>query len=181
MLRSKKFWVAITAIAVTGAILFFISRPLFFRVIAIIGIVMLISSALIMVLTFRKARRVSILALLISITVSLVSFLVYQAILPVKAHGLVMFVAMLAGCLLGTAWAQTPELFIEKGAVKMRGNLWYLAVWALIFSITQITALVAGRPPRLALLLLCLGTGLALGNGGSMALRAWRANQTAKS
>ena len=181
MLRSIRFWIALLIALVAGIFLLLISPPLFFRALSLLGVAMMMASAVIMLLTFRKAQRLSALALWISMAISLLAFTIYKAILPIMVSGSVVAIALMTGSLLGIGWSAATEVTYEEGVVKRRGNAWYLAIWALIFALTQLSGLGFGRPPRWTLVMLGLGTGVVLGNSLGLLVSSRLARLRAKS
>lgn len=149
------------------------SDPLatFFRVISIGAVVLMVLSVGIMLLTFRKARKISPLMLSISVAISVLCLTIYSLILNVSISIGLWLLALIAGGALGFAWSITNTLFNDAGTIKARGNIWYLAIWAAVFAINQLVTITTGRPPFIAILMLLISTGLVLGNTGGILRR----------
>jgi hypothetical protein len=158
------------------AIIALTSDPLamFFRVISIGAVVLMILSVAIMLLTFRKARKISPLMLSISVAISVLCLTVYSLILNVSMSIGLWLLALIAGGALGFAWSITNTLFNDAGTIKARGNIWYLAIWAGVFAINQLVTIITGRPPFIAIVMLLISTGLVLGNTGGILRRYYR-------
>lgn len=144
------------------------------KILSIAGMILLVFSVLIMLLTYRKAKKISPLSLLISILISLICLVVYTELLHVRIPPIIWAVAFVAGGLVGTGWALTNRLVHSQGLIKSQGNIWYLAVWVLVFVCNQLIILLTGRPMRVAMIMLLVSTGLVFGNGGSMLVRFYR-------
>ena len=154
----------VAALLLTGLILFLVNRTLFFRVISIGSTALLILSIAAMLLTFRKRRRITPLPLVIAMLTSLTSSVIYSWLLDVRFSPGLVVASLACGALLGTGWALTTPLRTNKGVVEREGNLWYLAAWGVIFTLNQLTLIATGRPPRITMLLLLVGTGTVIGN-----------------
>jgi hypothetical protein len=147
---------------------------LFLRLMAIGGTVLFVLSILIMLLTFRKAKKISPVSLVISMLVSVISLGIYSLFIPVHLAAAVKVWALASGILIGTGWALSTPLNLKDGLIKREGNVWYLAVWGLIFVVNQLTIAVTGRPPQIAMALLLSGTGIVLGNSASFIAMFYR-------
>lgn len=162
----KKVLIGIAALGILGLVLFLISPRFFFTLLSLGGILMLLLSALVMVATFKKAKSISPLSLMIGIGLSVLVALIYPLITGATPGILLPPSGLFVGFLVGLGWGATNTVFIDHGAIRSRGNAWYLMVWALTLAIPQGLSVVTGRPPNLALLLLFFGTGLVLGQSG---------------
>ena len=155
---------ALSLLAVVVALVLLLLSPgLFFRLLSVGGTVMMVVSVLAMVRTARKAKAVTSRALVVSMAVSLLSAIVYSAVLGLHLGPGVWFGALFCGALVGTGWALTARLRLEGGIVKRDGGWLYLAVWGLLFALSQLFVAATGRAPALAMLPLLLGTGVVVG------------------
>lgn len=148
---------------------------LFLRLMAIGGTVLFLLSIAMMFLTFRKAKKISPAPLVISMILSLVTLWIYSLFLGIHFSGTVKFMGLIAGILIGIGWALTTPVRSNKGVIEREGNAWYLVVWGLVFALNQLVMLATGRPPPIAMVLLLLGTGIVLGNSGSLIAMFYRA------
>jgi hypothetical protein len=171
---SHKTAIILGAIVLVGFLLWLVSAPLFYVLVSIIGIVLVLLSALVMVVTFRKAKSVSPQSLGISIGVSVAVALLYAALAKGSAGGGILVLSLICGTLVGAGWGLTNTMFVEAGTIRSRGNAWYLLVWAVLFAFTQALALITGRPPAVAMILLFTGTGLVIGNSGLSLARYYK-------
>jgi len=147
------------------------SGGLLFRTIGLIGMALFALSVVVMLLTFRKARRLSPKALLIaaSISVACTSFFFLLAGSPLSAGAVA--IAAAAGAMIGIGWAMTNLLFVDGDTVRARGDLWFLAVWGVSLALPQLAALFGGRTPYAIAVVSFLGMGLAVGNSLALLTR----------
>ena len=153
-------------ILMTGLVLVFLSPALFLRLLSWLGILMLILSSLVMVVTFRKAKAVKPQGLVLSMGISLGTAVLYTWIASASPGGGVLCLGLIFGALAGIGWGLTNSFSLEGRAVRSQGNAWYLLVWALTLAVPQSLAVLTGRPPAVGMVLLFGGTGLVLGQSG---------------
>ena len=171
---SWKIWAGLGVLVlllITMATLMIIDMRLFFKVASLFGIFLLLFSVAIMLLTFRKAKKVSPISLSIAIVTSLVCLVIYSYLLNVKISAGILMFTMLCGGMIGVGWSLASTISLEKGIVKYKGNIWHLAVWGMVFILNQLVTIITGRPPQIAILMLIASTGLVMGNSGSTLAR----------
>ncbi len=171
-------WLLISvAVLVAGSALLVVdpSGTVLFRIVGIVGMALFALSVVTMLLTFRKARKLSPWSLVIGAVVSVACTLIFFTLggMPLSASAIVLAVA--AGAMVGIGWSLTNLLFIDGEAVRSRGNIWFLAVWALSLIMTQATALAGVKTPYAVALVSFLGMGLAVGNSLGLLARYFRA------
>jgi len=154
---------------------FLSSEPMatFFRVLSLAGTGMLLFSVVMMILTFRKASTVKPGALLVSLSITLVTLGVQMLVSPVLPPMIVGFLAFAAGAMIGFGWSRTRLFFVDGAEVRCRGTAWYLAVWAGTFALNQLMGSLAGGAPAAVAGSLLVGSGIVLGSTGEQFLR-WR-------
>lgn len=145
----------------------------FFRVLSLAGTGMLLFSVVMMILTFRKASTVKPGALLVSLSITLVTLGVQMLVSPVLPPMIVGLLAFAAGGMIGFGWSRTRLFFIDADQVRCRGTAWYLAVWAGTFALNQLMGSLAGGAPAAVAGSLLVGSGIVLGSTGEQLLR-WR-------
>ena len=165
--RALKLWVIAALACFACLIIMAVNFNLFLRLVAIGGTVLFVLSIAMMLLTFRKSKKIAPAPLVISMIMSLVTLWVYALFFGVHFSGTVKFMGLLSGILVGIGWALTTPVRSNNGIVEREGNAWYLAVWGLVFAINQLTAAITGRPPQIGMVLLLLGTGIVLGTSGT--------------
>ena len=148
---------------------------LLLRLFALLATGVFLLAVLLVLLTFRRARRVTAAGLLVPVGMSLAVLALYCAILGATPRAVWVVVGLIGGGAAGALWARTHRLFRGgDGAVRSRANLWYLAVWASVLALNQLVAVVAGRSSRVLVGLLVFSTGIALGNGLALLRRLRR-------
>ncbi len=176
--------VKIGALAATGLLLIgiaslFFDDPahVFFRMLSLLGTGLLIASAALMVITFRKAKKVVPGALLVSLATTLLALLVSTAFMPQTPAFATGGAAFLAGMLVGGGWSMTTLYFIDGDIVRSRGTAWYLVVWVVILTINQLLGAFARTVPSFAIFALIVATGIAVGSITGQLLRYRKATQ----
>ncbi|MCW5686952.1 MAG: hypothetical protein KIT76_00245 [Pseudolabrys sp.] len=174
--RLKTGAMLVAALAVLALISLFFASPLqtLFRLISIASTAMLILSVVMMVLTFRKARTIEPVALLLALGISIFGTLIslwFGGRTPAPS---MLLAALLAGSLIGVAWSLTTLLFIDNTEIRGRGTAWYLVMWGLTFAMNQIGGLVFGHVPSAMTLLMLAGVGLTVGNTLGLVVRVQR-------
>jgi hypothetical protein len=154
---------------------------LFLRLVAIAATAVFLAATALMLLTFRRARRVTTASLLAPVLVSGAILLLYCALLRAMPSAGWVIASLVAGVVLGVIWARTHTLFrTSDGGIRSRASLWYLGAWAGILTLNQLVVLAADRASTVLLGLLVFSTGVAAGNGLSLLrrLRVLRAAAT---
>ena len=157
--------IAAIGLALLGVASLFSARPAatFFYILSLIGTGLLIVSVAMMVLTFRRAKKLAPGALLVSLATTLSVALVQILFSQARPSMTVLSLALVVGAAIGAGWARTAIFFIDGEAVRSRGTAWYLVIWAFTFLFNQIMRPLAGAGTA-SLLLLLLGTGVAAGS-----------------
>jgi hypothetical protein len=167
-------WLLIAAAVLIAASLLLVVDPtgaLLFRVVGLAGMALFALSIVTMLLTFRKARKLSPWSLLIGAAVSVLCTWFFFALAGAPLSAAAILLAVAAGAMVGVGWSLTNLLFIDGGTVRARGNAWFLAVWALSLMMTQTAALAGGKTPYAVALVSFLGMGLAVGNSFGLLAR----------
>jgi hypothetical protein len=139
---------------------------LLLRLVAVAATVVFVAATALVLLTFRRARRVTTASLLVPVGMSVAVLMLYALLLGGTPSTGWLLVDLALGTGLGALWARTHRLFrAADGGVRSRANLWYLAVWAAVLALNQLVAVVADRSSRVLVGLLVFATGIALGNG----------------
>ncbi len=173
-------WLLISALVLIAAFALLVVDPsgaLLFRIVGIVGMALFVLSALTMLLTFRKARKLSPWSLAIGAAVSVACTWIFFALAGAPLSAAAIALAIAAGAMVGVGWSLTNLLFIDGDAVRARGNVWFLAVWALSLMMTQVATLAGGRTPYAVAMVSFLGMGLAVGNSLGLLARYVRARR----
>lgn len=171
-------WLLIAVAVLAAAFVLLVIDPsgaLLFRVVGLIGMALFALSIVTMLLTFRKARKLSPWSLVIGAIVSVLCTWIFFALAGAPLSTAAILLAIAAGALVGIGWSLTNLLFIDGEAIRARGNIWFLAVWALSLLMTQAAALAGGQTPYAVALVSFLGMGLAVGNSLGLLARYVRA------
>ncbi len=158
-------------------------RPLetFFRLLSLAGTTMMLLSVVGMLATFRQARQLEPVALLLSLAVSLASTLLSLALAEDLPPTWLLFGGLAAGVAAGVLWARTTLLYVDGSEVRGRGTLWSLAIWAVSFAASQLTLAIGGGSGTVATTMLLASAGLAAGNTLCLAWRVRRVRTTVPS
>ncbi len=166
------------AAAVLAIVSFFTAHPLvtFLKLISFAGVLLMLFSVAMMILTFKKAREVVPAAMLASLVAALIGTFVSLAFARSMPSSALVLLVLLAGGALGALWSRTTLLFVDQGRIRMRGTIWYLAVWALTLAVNQSMSIMTGRAPVVVSCLALAGAGLAIGNTSGLIFRANKAS-----
>ena len=171
-------WLLIAVAVLVAAFTLLVLDPsgaLLFRVVGIVGMALFALSVVTMLLTFRKARKLSPWSLAIGATVSALCTWIFFALAGAPLSAVAIGLAVAAGAMVGVGWSLTNLLFIDGETIRARGNIWFLAVWALSLLMTQAATLAGGQTPYAVALVSFLGMGLAVGNSLGLLARYVRA------
>ena len=170
----------VLGLVVLAALSLLSSAPLeaFFRLLSYAATAMMLVSVAAMLLTFRQARRLEPVALLLSLAVSLLSTLLSLALAATIPPGLLLLGGFAAGLVAGGLWARTTLLFVDGDTVRGRGTIWSLAIWAASFALSQLVTVTAGTSGLAGALMMMGSAGLAAGNAVGLALRVHRVRAT---
>lgn len=158
------------------AVSLFFEQPLqvFFTLLSVASTAMMLVSVVSMLLTFRRARTLAPLALMVSLGVSLFSTLLslwFAADLPSAG---VLVLALVAGAGAGLGWSYTTLLYVDGDHVCGRGTAWYLLIWAASFAVNQLVASISSGDAGMAAVMMTVSAGLAAGNTLGLVLRVRR-------
>jgi hypothetical protein len=137
-------------------------------ILTIISIILII----VMLLTFRKVRSVSVKAPLISIAVSLVGFIIYKAIIGTSLSSQLLWVLAITGIILGMWQGKKTDVWLEDGKRKAQNTMWFIVIWALGFGFNQLLA-VTGQALSMNLGIgsLSFTTGITMGAQGMIFMK----------
>lgn len=140
------------------------SGKLLFRVVGLLGTVLFAFSVIVMLLTFRKAKRLSpwMLALTALISVACTLFFFWMTGSPLSRIAATAAAAI--GFAVGIGWSLSNLLFVDREIIQIRGTLWSLVIWALSIAIPQLFGILGYRTPYAAALFSFFGMGLTMGN-----------------
>jgi hypothetical protein len=136
-----------------------------------LGVALTIVATFIMLLTFRRPRRVGLLSPLISTAVS-VMVLALVILLGARSNGLLALAILAVGTLVGVVRGYSLRLYRADGKVMGEHSLLFLLAWGVSLASTQwLTLLGSALAASLGLLPLLLTTGTQIGVNGCIFLR----------
>ena len=160
-------WIIIGGSLLIGALILLLidgSGKLLFRIAGLIGIVLFAVSVIVMLLTFRKAKRLSPWMLALTALISVVCTLFFFWMTGSPVSKLIAAIAACIGFAIGIGWSLSNLLFVDREIIQIRGTLWSLVIWALSIAIPQLFAILGYRTPYSAALFSFFGMGLTVGN-----------------
>jgi hypothetical protein len=128
-------------------------------------------SVLMLILTYRKPKKLSLRALGITLAMSMLSVIFYATIIGYSATFGTWFFMALFGAAIGYFWARTTDVYIENDQIMSRNSIWYLVVWGGVFVLNQLITILTSRPPAIAMAMLILSTFIVWGTNGSIIQR----------
>lgn len=140
--------------------------PLIMKTISIILLIVFILSVVLLILTFRKPRKVSIFSLMLAMVIGLITLTVFSLITHYRPSLLLMAAMAVTGLLIGVVWSQATRIYIENDKVMSHNSVWYLVVWGGIFALTQLIAIITNRLPSAIMALLVMSTASVIGMNG---------------
>jgi hypothetical protein len=128
-------------------------------------------SALLLVFTFRRPRRISVTALLLAMLIGALTPAVFALLIRYRPGPWVLVAMGCLGLATGILWSRSTRIYVAQGQIMARNSVWYLAVWGGLLAITQLVSIVTNRPPGVVMALLIMSTGTVVGMNGSLLLR----------
>ena len=151
-----------------------------FKIVGVVMLILTVLSAILLVLTFSKPRKVSIPSLLIMIAIGLVTFIVFASLTNYQPQPWIWYVMGITGIGAGIVQARTTRIYIEHNQVMSRNSVWYLVVWSSLLAINQLIIIVTNRPPDIAMALLIMGTTVIWGTNGDIIRRYFKSVNSMK-
>jgi hypothetical protein len=146
------------------------------RIIGWLSIPLLIFSVWMMIRSLKKERTITIPSLVLQIAISVVVLILYVVLLKVSPPTGWSWALIAIGLIIGFLQSRTTSMRVDRGKVLGKRSTWFLVVWAITFSITQLLALVGqGIAASYGLLTVYLATGLSIGVNISLMLARQRA------
>jgi predicted RNA-binding Zn-ribbon protein involved in translation (DUF1610 family) len=142
--------------------------PIIMKIISIVFLIIFILSVALLVFTFRKPKKVTLLSLMLPVLISLITFTVYSFFIHYRPSILLLIGMGFAGLSIGIIWSQSTLVYAETGKVMSRNSIWYLVVWGGVFALTQLISIVTKKPPSIVMALLIMSTGSVIGMNGQM-------------
>jgi hypothetical protein len=144
---------------------------IFMKIISIAMLVVFILSVILMILTFRKPKKVSILSISITIVISLLTLVIFSSLTHYEPSPWLWILMVIVGIGIGMLWARTTKLFIRGNQVMSQNSILYIGVWGGIFTLNQLITIVTNRPPDIAMALLIISTATVWGTNAAIIRR----------
>ena len=144
------------------------------KIISIMMTLVFIASVLLLIFTFRKPRKVSVLSLIITIAISLLTLVIFSSLIKYEPPFWLWIVMAVIGIAVGWFWARTTRVYIKGEQVMSQNSIWYLVVWGAVFAINQLITIITNRPPDIAMALLILSTATVWGTNGDIIRRYFK-------
>jgi len=141
------------------------------KIVSIVLMIVFIASVALLILTFRKPKKVSILSLLIAIAISLITLIIFASLTRYNPPLWLWFLMAILGIAIGWFWARTTRVYIKGDQVFSRNSIWYLVVWGGIFVLNQLIIIITNRPPDITMALLIISTAIVWGTNGNIMMR----------
>ena len=141
------------------------------KVMSVTMLILSILSSILLILTFRKPRKVSVPALFITAAIGLVTLVVLAALAGYAPEIWVWMVMGLAGIGAGILQARTTRLYREEDRIMSRNSVWYIVVWAALLALNQLIIIITNNPPAIMMALLIMGTAVIWGTSGDILRR----------
>ena len=141
------------------------------KIVSIIMMVLFVASIALLVLTFRKPKKVSIPSLLITIGISLITLVIYSSLTKYEPPLWLWFLMAAIGIAVGWFWARSTRVYIKGEQVFSRNSIWYLVVWGAIFAINQLITILTNKPPDIAMAMLIVSTATVWGTNSNIMRR----------
>jgi membrane protein CcdC involved in cytochrome C biogenesis len=140
----------------------------FLKIIGYLSIPLVLLSVFWMIRGLRKQRRLTQKSLIIQMLFSPIFLLVYSLLLKVPVSQTIATTLLIVGLVIGVLWGNTTRLQYRDNQVFGQRSIWYLVIWALSFSITQVLALIA----RSGIVAIGLST-MFFSTGGAIGMNAY--------
>jgi pSer/pThr/pTyr-binding forkhead associated (FHA) protein len=150
----------------------------FSKLFSLLMVAFFMLSIIVLVITFRKPKKVSLLSIAITMGVSLISLVIFSAVIGYRIPGLLWLMLALIGAVVGYIWARTTRVYLENRQVMSRNSVWYIVVWGTVFAFNQILIIVTNRPPEIAMAMLVISTFIVWGTNGSIVQRYYQISRS---
>lgn len=140
--------------------------PLLMKAISIICLIVFVLSVALLILTFRKPKKVSLPALVLVIVISVMTLAVFSLFMNYQPSLLLLAATGIIGLVIGVIWSQATRVYVENGKVMSRNSIWYLLVWGGVFALTQLISVATNKPPAVIMALLVMSTASVIGMNG---------------
>ncbi|MBN1249393.1 MAG: hypothetical protein JXC32_17160 [Anaerolineae bacterium] len=142
------------------------------RFVGLLSTALSIALVIVMLLTFRRERRIGALSLLLSGALSLIMLPVFVLLSGARLNLLVAVPLLLLGMLIGSLRGFTTRLSWRGDHIVARHSVWFLVGWAISLILAQLLVLIGSAlAAAVGLMPLCLSTGTQVAIAGNLLLR----------
>jgi hypothetical protein len=141
------------------------------KLVSILMLLLFAASILLLILTYRKPKKISLKSIAITAAVSFLSLLVFSVLSGYRPSFFLWLLLAVIGVVIGSFWAKTTQVFSTGDQVMSRNSVWYLVAWGAIFALAQLITIITNRPPEIAMAMLVMSTGTVWGTNGSIVNR----------
>lgn len=145
-----------------------IVASIFLKLVSIIMLILSVLSSILLILTFRKPRKVSVPAIFITAAIGLITLTVLSAVAGYAPEVWVWIIMVLAGAGAGVLQARTTRLYREEDRIMSRNSIWYIVAWAALLALNQLIIIVSNNTPAITMALLIMGTAVIWGTSGDI-------------
>ena len=143
-----------------------------YRLISLLSVGLTVVLVVVMLLTFRKERRIGAFSLLLSAFLSLIILPVFILLSGARLNLLIGLPLLMIGLLVGVLRGFATRIYHSGGQVVGKHSLWFLAGWGISMVLAQLLALAGSRLlAAVALMPMYLSTGTQVGISGNLLLR----------
>ncbi len=143
-----------------------------YKLIGFLSIPLVIVSVLLMIRSIGKSKRITARSLLIQIVTAPAFLVLYSVILGISVALKWAVPLVILGTGVGGLWGFNTMLSVRGKDVFGTRSIWYLVLWVLSFSVTQLLALLATDGLVAGgLATMCFSLGTAIGMNGGLLLR----------
>lgn len=143
-----------------------------YRLISLLSVGFTVVLIVVMLLTFRKERRIGAFSLLISAALSVITLPVFILLSGARLNLFIGLPLLMIGLLVGVLRGFATRLYYRGDHVVGKHSLWFLAGWGLSMVLAQLLTLAGSRLlAAVALMPMHLSTGTQIGITGNLLLR----------
>lgn len=134
------------------------------KIIGFLSIPLLVFSITMMVRSLKKERTITVRSLLLQVLIGIAMLIIYATLLKIDPPTGFSWALLVLGLLIGIWQSRTTALTVQGSRVLGKRSVWFLVIWGISFTLTQLLALF-GRSEwaSYGLLTIYLSTGLSVG------------------
>ncbi len=131
-----------------------------------------LAMTLVMLLTFRQPRPITVLSTVLGIALTVVMLPIYMLLSRIRLNPVLAWPVLGLGLIIGVIWGASTRLYAQGGRVMGRRSLLFLAGWGLSWALSQgLNLLGSALLASAGLLPLFFTTGTHLGSQANLLVR----------